>query len=72
MIGINKRDGTHPDTERDCHYYYHCTGQNKVREAKCAGDQKFSSYINRCGPAASAPPPCGTFIPGNTAFKSSL
>lgn len=67
---VNKRDGVHPDTERDCHYYYQCTGQNKVREAKCLGDQKFSSFTGRCGPANSAPVPCGTFIPGNTAIKS--
>jgi len=38
---INKRDGIHPDTERDCHFYYQCLGQNKMREAKCSGDQKI-------------------------------
>lgn len=37
-----------------------------MREAKCAGDQKFSSYTGRCGPASNAPMPCGTFVPGNT------
>jgi hypothetical protein len=71
-IGINKRDGIHPDTERDCHYYYQCIGQTKMREARCSGDQKFSSYTGRCGPAGNAPIPCGTFIPGSTATKSMI
>jgi len=62
---VNKRDGIHPDTERDCRFYYQCVGQNKMREAKCPGDQKFSSYTGKCGPASSAPIPCGTYIPGS-------
>lgn len=70
QIGINKRDGIHPDTERDCHYYYQCLGQNKMREAKCAGDQKFSTLTGRCGPPGNAPIPCGSFIPGNAATTS--
>ncbi|CAF3908763.1 unnamed protein product [Rotaria sp. Silwood2] len=69
---VNKRDGIHPDTERDCHFYYQCVSQNKMREAKCPGDQKFSSYTGRCGPAGNAPIPCGTFVPGNTAMKMIL
>ena len=36
-----------------------------MREAKCPGDLKFSSYTNQCGPASSAPIPCGTYIPGS-------
>jgi hypothetical protein len=64
-LGINKRDGIHPDTERDCRVYYQCVSQNKMKEAKCPGDQKFSSYTGRCGPASSAPMPCGSYIPGN-------
>jgi len=67
---INKRDGIHPDTERDCHYYYQCIGQNKMREAKCSGDQKFSSYTGRCGPASNAPMPCGSYVPGSSAAKN--
>ena len=72
MLGTNKRDGIHPDTERDCHYYYQCVGQNKLREAKCAGDNKFSTYTGRCGPASNAPMPCGTYVPGNFATKSTI
>jgi hypothetical protein len=41
-----------------------------MREAKCPGDQKFGSYTGRCGPASSAPMPCGSYTPGNTATKS--
>ncbi|CAF2081058.1 unnamed protein product [Rotaria magnacalcarata] len=66
---VSKRDGIHPDPERDCHFYYQCFGQNKMREARCPGDQKFSSYTGRCGPANAAPIPCGSFIPGNAAAK---
>ena len=64
-IGVNKRDGIHADTERNCHYYYQCVAQNKMREAKCPGDQKFSSYTSRCGPASGAPMPCGTYVLGS-------
>ncbi|CAF1245111.1 unnamed protein product [Rotaria sordida] len=67
---INKRDGIHPDTERDCHFYYQCVSQNKMREAKCPSDQKFSSYTGRCGPASNAPMPCGSFVPGSAAIKN--
>jgi hypothetical protein len=35
-----------------------------MREAKCSGDQKFSSYTGKCGPASNVPMPCGTYIPG--------
>jgi hypothetical protein len=35
-----------------------------MREAKCPGDQKFSSYTSKCGPANNAPMPCGTYLPG--------
>ncbi|CAF1197373.1 unnamed protein product [Adineta ricciae] len=62
---VNKRDGIHPDTERGCHYYYQCASHNKLREAKCPGDEKFSSYTSRCGPASSAPVPCGTYVLGS-------
>ncbi|UJR37385.1 hypothetical protein I4U23_030091 [Adineta vaga] len=65
----NKRDGIHPDTERDCHYYFQCYQQNKLREAKCAGDLKFNSYTGRCGPASNAPMPCGSYVPENFATK---
>ncbi|CAF1617652.1 unnamed protein product [Adineta ricciae] len=67
---VNKRDGIYPDTERDCHYYYQCVEQNKLREAKCAGDNKFSSYTGRCGPVSTVPMPCGRYVPGNFATKS--
>ncbi|CAF3393788.1 unnamed protein product [Rotaria socialis] len=67
---VNKRDGIHPDPERDCHFYYQCLAQNKMREARCPGDQKFSSYTGRCGPASAAPIPCGSFIPGSAAAKN--
>ena len=70
-LGVGKRDGIHPDTERDCHFYYQCVAQNKMREAKCPGDQKFSSYSARCGPSAHAPMPCGSYVPGNTAISTS-
>ncbi|CAF1149816.1 unnamed protein product [Rotaria sordida] len=66
---INKRDGIHPDTERDCHFYYQCVAQNKMREAKCPGDQKFSSYTGKCGPGNNAPMPCGTYIPGSAIIQ---
>ncbi|CAF4953868.1 unnamed protein product, partial [Rotaria sp. Silwood1] len=69
---INKRDGIHPDVERDCHFYYQCVSQNKMREAKCPNDQKFSSYTGRCGPVSNAPMPCGSFVPGSTATKMNL
>jgi hypothetical protein len=68
-IGISKRDGIHPDTERDCHFYYQCVAQNKMREAKCPGDQKFSSYTGRCGPASNAPMPCGSYVSGTAAIN---
>jgi hypothetical protein len=41
-----------------------------MREAKCSGDQKFSTYTGRCGPPNTAPIPCGSYIPGSTATKS--
>ncbi|CAF4124563.1 unnamed protein product [Rotaria socialis] len=66
---ISKRDGIHPDVERDCHYYYQCVSKNKMREAKCPGDQKFSSFTGKCGSASSAPMPCGTYIPGSAAMQ---
>lgn len=64
-LGINRRDGMHTDTERDCRFYYRCIRQTKMNEAKCPDDQKFSSYTGKCGPASSAPIPCGTYIPGS-------
>ena len=69
-LGVSKRDGIHPDTERDCHFYYQCVAQNKMREAKCPGDQKFSSYTGKCGAATSAPMPCGTYIMGSASTTS--
>lgn len=72
ILGINKRDGIHPDTERDCQFYYQCVAQNKMREAKCPADQKFSSYTGKCGPANSAPAPCGTYVPGRATMSSKL
>ncbi|CAF4384796.1 unnamed protein product, partial [Adineta steineri] len=67
---IGKRDGVYPDIERDCHFYFQCTTQKKMREAKCADDQKFSTYTTKCGPAGNAPHPCGSFIAGNSATKN--
>ncbi|CAF1042460.1 unnamed protein product [Adineta steineri] len=68
-VGIGKRDGIYPDIERDCHFYFQCVTQKKTREAKCADDQKFSSYTTKCGPTGNAPAPCGSFIAGNSATK---
>lgn len=68
ILGVGKRDGIHPDTERDCRFYYQCVGQNKMREAKCPADQKFSSYIGKCASASYAPMPCGTYIPGSASI----
>jgi hypothetical protein len=65
LLGVNKRDGIHPDIERDCQYYYQCVAQKKLREAKCPNDQKFSGYTGKCGLASSAPAPCGTYVLGN-------
>ncbi len=66
---INKRDGVHPDTERDCRFYYQCVSQNKMREAKCPGDQKFSSLIGKCGSPNNVPLPCGAYIPGSATIQ---
>jgi hypothetical protein len=41
-----------------------------MREAKCPGDQKFNSYIGKCGPAGNAPIPCGSYVPGSSATRS--
>ncbi|UJR08864.1 hypothetical protein I4U23_013119 [Adineta vaga] len=66
---VGKRDGIHADTERGCHYYYTCISQNKMRETKCLGDQMYSSYTTKCGPASSAPMPCGTYVLGSATIQ---
>ncbi|CAF1188528.1 unnamed protein product [Adineta steineri] len=73
---VNRRDGIHPDTERNCSFYYQCVAKIKVREAKCPDDLKFNSLTTKCGPASAVPMPCGTYILGSASilcmFKFSL
>lgn len=40
-----------------------------MREFRCSGDQKFNSYTGRCGPASSAPLPCGSYIVGSASTQ---